>query len=470
MRRTISFILIFLLSCLSLPAQNGGSGGGTGAVGGGANTGGGTDGPLPACEQLAIFSAQPSTTQITLHAASDRGPLRNLAGFLNGISIAVNNNAQFGASVAALKPKYWRVGNGVATIYEKLRAYNPTLTLVLSDAYTDSFPTARPWDNWLQYDDWLKSEMADLQKKQIPVTYWDVWGEPQGGTPFRGTYAQLLELFRRTYTVIKSVLPEAKVIGPSFDDFEGTFAGMTAGQLILDLDSQFHIRLDGLAWHELSYQNSDKIVNHVNSLRSFLSDKFPGYTPELHVNEYANSADHHLPGHTFGYFQALQEAGVDVTARACWPQVPPSGTQWSDCWAGLNGLLMQDNVTPQSVFWLYRYYADLAGNTWLQQETTDPRSVVIAARSPGGTVSMLIGRFSSVPPGPAIPLTVKVTDVSWQKVEVTVATIPATAPSTAVPQPTQLRCIATPNASILQLTTTSMADGSAQWLSLREAQ
>lgn len=426
--------------------------------------------PLADCATLPFFSVETSPArQVTIDGASDRGALNSLSGFLNGISVDENNTEQFGPVVASLKPKFWRIGNGISKIYPKISSYETVLTVVVSDVYADSFQDTPPWNNnWVPYESWLAQKVVSLGQQGVPVAYWDVWGEPQGGTPFKGTYAQLVEFFQRTYTVIKAALPGAKVIGPSFDNFSGSFEGMTAGQLIIDLDTQFNIRLDGLSWHELNPAEADQIPYHVELLRDFLSTQLPGYEPELHVNEYSNSADHHWPGHTLGYLYGLHQGGIDVAARACWPQVPETGSQWSDCWAGLNGLLMKDNATPQSVFWLYRHYADLVGNTWLKEDSTDVRLPVIAVRSPDDSRALLIGRYSAIPAGPDAAVTVTVTNLPWERSEVTIVPIVANPPSTPQPaEPEPIRCIANLAGSALQLTVASMADGSAQSWTIR---
>ena len=428
---------------------------------------------LAACQTHAVLGSPAAPeAQIIIDASSDRGPLRSLQGFLNGINTAPGSAEAFNAErVQALKPRFWRVGTGAGVVIEKVRAFGPRLTLVVADAYTDTFPAQRPWENWAQYEAWLQSLYAGLQQAGANIAYWDVWGEPQGGTPFRGTYAQLLELYSRTHDVLKQLDPNANIIGPSYDNFEGTFGGKNAEQLLTDINAQYGIKLEALSWHEQGNQAPEKIPEHVAVLKQFLAAQFPGYLPELHVNEYSGPNDHLLPGWSVGWLYYLTEAGVDVATRACWPVTEASGRRWSDCWAGLNGLLGEDNSTPQPTYWVHRFYADMAEQTWLSSQTDDPRAVALAVKSAaGGEVTLLAGRLSAAPSGPAKPVRFIVRGLPWAAARVKINLVPQGQAPAPLPAPINGGTCAQPLAQgELSLTVSSFDDGTAIWLQLSQA-
>lgn len=95
-----------------------------------------------------------------------------------------------------------------------------------------------------------------------------------------------------------------------------------------------------------------------------------------------------IPGWTVGWLAAFEAGGVDVTNRACWPVA----RQWTDCANGLNGLLLEENVTPQPLYHLHKAWAELPPMR-LPVAGQVPGLAAIAARDAGG-VTLLVGRYS----------------------------------------------------------------------------
>jgi hypothetical protein len=349
-------------------------------------------------------TATPTVT-ISVDLAHPGAPLRSLQGFLNGIDPAPGSTATFDdAAVRALAPAYWRFGTGAATVFPKIAGFGATLTYILSDGYADSrggYSNARPWQDWAGFE----AHVAQVARANLdggrPIRYFDIWNEPQGGTPWLGTYDQLLEYYDRTVRAVRAVDPQARFVGPSFDDLGGNVGGHSLGDLLVDLDARFGIRLDAISWHELGAYPPSELPTHAALARQVLAQRLPGATPELHVNEYSSPRDHLLPGWTVGWLVGLTAAGIDVATRACW-DVPGEG--WSDCWAGLDGLLRRDNRTPQANYWAHRLYAALPGLPALPVTTTDPRAAALAVAPSPTTARVLAGRFVATPPGPAATL------------------------------------------------------------------
>lgn len=358
--------------------------------------GGRPDGPR--CGELDPFNGTlpADRAEVVVEIGSTQGPVRYLQGFLNGLDPAPASTATFDEGlIRALRPRFWRIGTGAGSVYPRLQGFGPTFTVVLSDLYADfkgSYARARPFDDWAEYEGVIAQAVTGARDAQLDIGYWEVWGEPQGGTPWLGSYDQLLELYDRTYRVVKGILPAARVIGPAYDDFEGNLEGRGFGQLLLDLDQRYGVRLEAISWHELGAQPPRLIPEHAARVREFVAAAFPGSTPELHVNEFANSADSHFPGATVAWLYYLMAAQIDVATRACWPV--PAARPFSGCWAGLNGLLLADNRTPTPIYWVHRAYADFADSTRLVDRSSDERNLAIAAVDQGGTVRVLLGRWA----------------------------------------------------------------------------
>ncbi len=339
---------------------------------------------------------------VRIDARSDRGALPSLQGFLHGLDPTPGSTASLDAElVGAFAPRFWRIGTGADVILPRIRGFGATITFVVSDGYADlrgGYSSARPWEDWAGYDAYVDALAEANVAEGRPITYYDVWGEPQGGTPWLGSYDDLLTLFARTITRIRAIDPEARFVGPSYDDFFGEVDGHGAVELLADLDRLHGLRLEAVSWHELGARSPDDLPERVQALRAELARVLPGHAPELHVNEYAGPADHLLPGAAVVWLHALHEADVDVASRACW-DVPGEG--WSDCWAGLNGLLRPDGRTPQHSYHSHRAYAELVGHRWLATEPSDPRIVALAV-SRGDDVLVLSGRAGGALEGRAV--------------------------------------------------------------------
>lgn len=372
--------------------------------------------------------ASSASATVTVDVASNLGPLRSLQGFLHGID---GNTTFDDAMIRALRPAFWRFGaNGNAT-FPKISTFGATLTYVISDGYADKhggYDNAKPWLNWAEYD----TDVSDVIKANVtanrPIKYFDIWGEPQGGTKWLGSYDDLVELYSRTITIIRNLDPNAKIVGPSYDNFLGDFAGHSFGDIIVELNNRGK-RFDAISWHELGSQSLTEVPAHVATLRTGLATAIPGYAPEIHINEFASPQQHLIPGWIVGWLYYLNAAGVDAANRACWDVA----NQGSDCWAGLNGLFQPDNHTPQHTYWAHRYYAELVDGTQLRSVATDPLLVGLAVRRPdSGAVRVLTGRFANVTPSGAVPFGLELTGIA----DGTAVTVHSYAvPATGIPGP-----------------------------------
>ncbi len=347
---------------------------------------------IPALAQIA---------QITVYADRqiERTPI--LQGFLTGIGHRKED--QFDTQkILALKPQSWRIPDWV--YYDKISPYKPKITFILGEQYANlkgGWNKARPWENWTEWETFVKQAVEFSKNNNKPVDFWDVWGEPDlgGGTPWEGSYSDFLELFARTITTIHSVDPAAKVVGPSVSEFNPRFndgSRVIAGldTFLSDLDQRHHVRPDAVSWHELGSLPED-VPAHAQAFRAFLATAMPEYHPAFHINEFTSEPEHLIPGWTVGWLYYLEQAKIDSANRACWSVQVPRRKPWSDCWAGLNGLFLKDNKTPQMNYWVHLAYGQM-GATRLVSEASDPRVVAIASKDEAtGEIMLLVGRFDS---------------------------------------------------------------------------
>ena len=98
------------------------------------------------------------------------------------------------------------------------------------------------------------------------------------------------------------------------------------------------------------------------------------------IDEYAPAAQHHLPGFAVGWFYYLEKSGVLSVSRACWNVMDSVNGIWDDCWDGLDGLFMKDNLTPQALYWVFNRYAQMLGRK-LTSTSSASNDVVALARS-----------------------------------------------------------------------------------------
>lgn len=346
-----------------------------------------------------VFAAP--AVEIAVYADKEQAAPGDLQGFLTGIGYASKD--QFDQErVAALRPRSWRIPDW--GYYDKIRPFHPQITFILGEQYVNlkgGWDKAKPWENWVEWELYVKKCIEYSKNNHKPVDFWDIWGEPDlaGGTSWKGTYSQFLEFCARTIKTVHSVDPDAKVVGPSVSDFhprfkEGAKAVAGLDRFLVDLNKRHGVLPDVISWHELGSLPED-VPAHVQTLRAFLKTAFPGYNPLFHINEFTSQPEHLIPGWTVGWLYYLEQSGINSANRACWNVQVPFARQWSNCWAGLNGLLLNDNKTPQMLYWVHLAYANINQNR-IATKTSDPRTVVIAGKEEvSGEIRLLVGRFES---------------------------------------------------------------------------
>lgn len=346
---------------------------------------------------------------LTIDGTQTRGATRLRAqGFLHGITRTTD-----ATRVSSLRPQHWRLSE--TRTYDLAKKHGAETTWIISDSwYQKNYSKERgevipPWENWLRYEAFVR----DLVRRSIEsgrrVDYWDVINEP--GTPQTGdgNVALYLEEYRRAHGAIRSVDPNAKIVGPSI----GTFAdepypvtGYRTSQRDIDLRTfldyadQFALRFDGLSWHEHTsngreanpLRSPEDLVDHVTRARRLIAETSMNRSMEIHVNEYTQWESRDIPGWTAGWVRALEEANVDVSMRACALEREGGSAPFSSCAVGaLDGLLRKDERSTRPVYWVYRAYADMTGQR-IPASSGARLSAYATRNDERGDVRVLLGR------------------------------------------------------------------------------
>jgi len=339
---------------------------------------------------------------ILIDANSNLGILKLNNGFLHGRD---ENSPDINETLLEkLKPEEWKLYK--ANSYVLAKRHNANITYGLSDHYAWSqggFPEANPWENWSYYEEYILYNMQvyDDYFKDYPVDFYNIWNEPDHPYYWHGTYEQLLELFYRAYTVIKSYNPDAKVVGPSISWFRPGFPEVKGIiDFLVDLDSLYGVKLDAISWHENGGYTADTkpedIPYRAQYLRSQIQENFPpDYKPELHVNEYLGGILHLSPGWNIGFLKYLEEAKIEKAMRACWYTYSLIPYDYcSDCWYGLNGMFMSDGKTPQRVYWIQYTHSQMEGHIKLEVSESNENTNAIAIRNDSSNqIHLLVGRY-----------------------------------------------------------------------------
>lgn len=371
-----------------------------------------------------------------VYADQDWRTFESRNGFLHGLQ---DQDTLSDSMVAFLNPRYWRLYKFES--YAEAVAHNALITFGTCDHYAwykGGWEYAKPWLDWDEYEEYLLYELTvfDDYFPDNPPDFYDVWNEPDHPYFWHGTYEQLVETFARTINVIRAFRPDAKIVGPSISWYRPDGDGEeNIIELLADLDSIHGLRLDAIAWHENGGVPSygpgrpEDVYYDLNSVKSAVENYFPPeYQPEYHINEYTGGRVHLSPGWTFAYLFWLDYMDIDFASRACWGILagdPPE--YYSDCWAGLDGLLMRDGITPQPIYWVHRACAELDGMTQLPIGTTHGNTLIMAAKNDSNeTLHLIAGRYADSASG-AFGVRIEGYPYPYRRAQVAIQRIPSAA-------------------------------------------
>lgn len=315
-------------------------------------------------------------------------PMESLTGFVQGFPAGAPPPR---ALTSPLRPRFWRMAGSPGAVLSARQLGDATVTWILSDPI-ESGALPRPWTDWPALERYVQGAVATNVAQGRPVTYWDLYNEPELNH-LAASEAQMLEIYRRENIAVRAADPEAKIVAPSTSSFNERLISSYLR------DTQAHgLTIDALSWHEIN-DAPERLGAHVTRARELLRAFGQCHTtggqercPELHVNEYSNAANHRIAGWAVGWLYHLHHArrlGLDWASRTCWTNA--DGVD--DCLHGLDGLLTASGA-PTPLYWVYRAQAQMSGGELLEARNSSPRLVALASRAPSGAVSLLVGRWS----------------------------------------------------------------------------
>jgi len=313
-----------------------------------------------------------------------------MQGFLHGNPLQSDSVA-----VAALKPAFWRIGAYAlaGSGYEDAVRFNPSITININDYYMianniASQTLSQPWvNNWTQWDAMVNLLATNSVTNNAAVAYWDAWGEPDNF--WTGTYSQWIEMYRRTDSILNSILPSPKLIGPEFGFGSCNFQ---SAPILMFLDS-LHAAggsVEGISWHE--FCDPEIVPVHVQEIRDSLAVRPWANGIDILIPEYAGPANSTIPGWNIGWLYYFEQSKVNWVSHGCWDE-NDGLVMWSNCHHGLNGLFMYDNQTPQPNYWVHRAYAEI-GTERITTQPLQPRTVALCGYdSTSQEMKILAGRY-----------------------------------------------------------------------------
>ena len=357
---------------------------------------------LPATMARAATSSCPAGACVSFDGTHGVRPVSYVAaGLTSSVKWGLNNDR---ADLSALHNRMYRSApppNLLGYDWNSWQTATDTgsaTTLILSDLWGAAAKGAHPptpWSDWNAYSTWVKSTVQTIASSNHPVTYWEVYNEPGWYTYYspddfqKETPAELLQQFLVTYQAIKSVLPNAAIVGPSI----GKFATQPLApndpvthepdiNTFLQFCAQHHLQLAAVALHD-NNKTPATIYNDLRYTKNAIS-KLPALgRPKLFLDEYASEYSQPIPGWDVGFIQAIEYGGADLASRSCWDTC---GTP------DLDGLLTNNGQNTTAEYFDRQTYAQMQGNIISAASTSSTIAVVGSTNAGAHQAMALIGR------------------------------------------------------------------------------
>jgi hypothetical protein len=194
---------------------------------------------------------------------------------------------------------------------------------------------------------------------------YDVWNEPDHETFFMNwygaTFERFLETFRIAHDAVRSVVPNARISGPSL---AASYSPARLTQF-MDFCKTNGLTVQVLALHMLDRDDAslDRMEDDLRVIRSNYVDSAEYAdvgTEEIHVNEYLGNNNQWLrPGSILAFMRSMEKTGVDAACRSAW--INPDNGSNSAFDGSIDGILTGTDHQPRAAWWAYKWYADGAG-------------------------------------------------------------------------------------------------------------
>jgi hypothetical protein len=330
----------------------------------------------------------------------------------NGYNLGFTSMTPLSA-LQPLRPRAWRISPVDSWAFNSVRQLGASVSVLLSNTWayyywdaTTRRVSRNPWEDWEGYRQFVVKVVRWHVANNLLPDEWEIQNEPDTnyyGSTSPATRDNILQQFRVAHDAIRSVLPNAVIVGPSIATFDvDDRTALLNLKDFLDSAAASALTFDVISWHELgtefgsSDSDPDAIAQHVQTVRNLLAARPSLGNPRLSINEYGAPWYQSVPGASVRYFAALEKAGVDSAQHSCFPIVETSsaGTKSYDTCTSqpglLNGLRTSTGGTAAD-YWAHATYAAMSG-TAARTTSTNAFVDAVATVAPDGSIKVLIGR------------------------------------------------------------------------------
>jgi hypothetical protein len=433
----------------------------------------------------------PGTLCVDVDGTTNLGPaLRRAQGLLSGLTPGMDLAAVDDLHVQNVRTSVDQDiaplgGTGFPTsMYELAKDTGASVTFIVSDYWWRNHNNPVVWggdgrqppwlDGFVAYDAFVKQLVQNSITSGKHVDWWDILNEPQNDCGAsnddvtKGHYSATcnkelyLEEYKHAHDAIRSVDPNAKIVGPSLAEFDSEpnpavilppdcsyrasrFLDMST---FIDYAKTNNLRFDAISWHELGLQPCEQgfmtspsvIDTHVARARQLLAAAGMSST-QIHINEYGPRPYNLNPGWIAGILAHIDASNVDLANHSCWDVNDDGAPSYSSCYSGAwgsgdegtaDGLFFRDGWTKRSTYWAHQRYGTMTGTrtTSTTSETglsafstrSGSQHKVLVARHVGCRVTVNPNCTQAVNPTPA-PTTTGTVRV---KVSTAASTLPVT--------------------------------------------
>lgn len=300
---------------------------------------------------LALASFASAAVNLNVSLGDSIKPVTHVAtGSLYGLTESLP--ADINKDVAPLKPNVFlnpaRSGNGrqqgiggAFLVAPRVESIGAKVQIRLADVLPGWPYGFKSMDHWKQevtsvINDKLKSENKNFDG-------YEIWNEPDGTwKDANGDFNS--KLWKQTYDLIRSMDPDAKIIGPSY-----SYYNSSRMDAFIKYCSQNNCLPDVVSWHQWG---SAGFVGAVESYREI--EKKYNVTPrKLSINEYSSEehSEEGCPGLSVPFIAKFERYDVE-SAMISWWFVPLPGRL---------GSLLTSNNERGGGWWLYKWYGDMSG-------------------------------------------------------------------------------------------------------------
>lgn len=298
---------------------------------------------------LLLLTAFAGSETITIDFANDQGPMAYRG---SGFLVGMNSTTPVDSIVVPLKPRLFRDPVDAAFAnYARVKALGATYHMVLRLNSGTLLPYPGTNNSWSTWENHVRATVSKALAANQDFEY-DVWNEPNISMFWEGTIPQFYETWRRAVVIIRSLDPDAVIVGPSINNFDLTYL-----KNFLQYAKTNNVLPTALCWHEIGPAATVRgIAMNVAAMRTFMADQGINIQ-KIYINEMISGAGHHNPGLIVRHFAEIEKAKVDGACKACWPE-----TSGSNCGGYiLDGIVTRTTRYPRAAWWAYKSYADITG-------------------------------------------------------------------------------------------------------------